>query len=244
MPALPPRQLALELPHRSALGFEDFLVGPANAAAVGLVDSWPDWPHWAAVVSGPEGCGKSHLGHVWRQRSGAPVVAAADLAGDEAQRALDGLAAAGALLVEDLHQGVGDEQVLFHALNLAREHKWSILLTSRKAPGDLDVTLPDLRSRLRALPLVAVAEPDESLLAAVLVKLFSDRQLAVEPQVVAYLSRHMERSVGAAGRVVAEIDRLALERRSRVTRAIAADALRGVSGSEAAEPNADEDPQA
>ena len=224
-----PRQLVFELPHRSALGIEDFLVGASNAAVVELVDSWPAWPHWAAVVSGPEGAGKSHLGHVWRQRSGAGRVAAPDMG----QPALDDLARTGALLVEDLHAGIGDEQALFHALNIAREHKWSILLTSRKPPGELAVTLPDLRSRLRALPLVAIAEPDEGLLAAVLVKLFTDRQLEVEPHVVGYLTRHMERSIGAAGRVVAEADRLALARRARVTRAIAASALRSVGGADA-----------
>ncbi len=223
-----PRQLVLELPHRSALGLEDFLVGASNAAAVELVDSWPGWPHWAAVVSGPEGAGKSHLGHVWRQRSGAGLVTAADLG----QAALDDLARAGALLVEDLHAGVGDEQSLFHALNLAREHRWSILLTSRRAPGELDVRLPDLRSRLRALPHVAIAEPDEGLLAAVLVKLFADRQLEVEPHVVGYLTRHMERSLGAARRVVADVDRLALAMQRKVTRAVAASALRGATSNE------------
>lgn len=216
-----PRQLTLALPHRSALGLEDFLVGPANAAAVDLVDSWPNWPHWAAFVQGPEGAGKSHLGHVWRLRSGASRVTAREIG----QAALDDLARHGALLVEDLHEGVGDEQAMFHALNLAREHKWSILATSRLAPGELDVRLPDLRSRLRALPLVAISEPDEGLLAAVLVKLFADRQLEVEPHVIGYLVRHMERSLGAASRVVAEADRLALAMQRKVTRAVAAAAL-------------------
>lgn len=222
----PPRQLTLELPHRSALGLEDFLVGPSNNAAVELVDTWPDWPHWAAVVQGPEGSGKSHLGHVWRLRTGASVVAAPELG----QPALDALARDRALLVEDLHAGVGDEQAMFHALNLAREHKWSILVTSRRAPGELDVRLPDLRSRLRALPLVAIAEPDEGLLAAVLVKLFADRQLEVEPHIVAYLVRHMERSLGAASRVVAEVDQLALAMQRKVTRAVAASALQRETG--------------
>lgn len=216
-----PRQLTLEWPHRSALGQEDFLVGASNAAAVELIDSWPRWPHWAAIVYGPEGVGKSHLGHVWRLRSGAAQVAARDLG----QPALDDLAARRSLLVEDLHEGVGDEQAMFHALNLAREHQWSILITSRRAPGEIDVALPDLRSRLRALPLVAIAEPDEGLLAAVLVKLFADRQLEVEPHVVGYLVRHMERSLGAAQRVVAEVDRLALAMQRKVTRAVAAAAL-------------------
>jgi chromosomal replication initiation ATPase DnaA len=220
----PPRQLVLELPHRSAFAAEDFLVSRSNAAAVELVDAWPAWPHWAAIVQGPEGSGKSHLANVWRLKSNAGRVAAA--AFDDA--ALPLLDAHKALLVEDLHQGVRDQRALFHALNLAREHKHSILVTSRLAPGEMEFSLPDLRSRLRALPLVPIAPPDDGLLQAVLVKLFADRQLEVEPHVVSYLCRHMERSMQAANRVVADVDRLALAMQRKVTRAIAAAALQNM----------------
>ncbi len=103
-----------------------------------------------------------------------------------------------------------------------------MLLTSRKAPGEISITLPDLRSRLRALPLLRIDAPDEGLLKAVLVKLFADRQLAVEPHVVAYLALHMERSMEAASQVVEATDRLSLAMQRKVTRAIAADALASV----------------
>ena len=154
-----PRQLVLDLPHRQALGEEDFLVSSSNEAAVELIDRWPEWPHPACVVSGPEGSGKSHLANVWRLRSGADVVAAADLT--------DGFVAAlperSAVVVEDLERGIGEEQALFHLLNRARESKLSVLFTTREAPGDLKVAIPDLRSRLRALPVVALSAPDEPL---------------------------------------------------------------------------------
>ncbi len=215
------QQLVLDLPHLTALDAEDFLVSDANAAAVAVIGTWPNWSHWAVVVTGPEGAGKSHLANVWRQRSGAGRVEAASF--DEA--ALDQLRANGGLAVENLETGVGDEKALFHALNLAREHKLSLLLTSRTAPGDLEVGLPDLRSRLRALPVVAISPPDHNLLQGLLVKLFEDRQLSVEPAVIAHLSRHMDRSARAAQRLVAAIDRRALETHRKVTRPLAAEAL-------------------
>jgi chromosomal replication initiation ATPase DnaA len=115
--------------------------------------------------------------------------------------------------------------VLFHLLNLAREGKFSMLLTGRVAPGELDIGLPDLRSRLRALPLVRILAPDDALLKALLVKLFADRQLKVEPHIVAHLALHMERSADAAVCVVKEVDRLALSSHRRVTRALAVEAL-------------------
>jgi chromosomal replication initiation ATPase DnaA len=216
-----PQQLVLDLPHRTALDAEDFLVSEANAAAVAFVDRWPDWPHWAVVVTGPEGSGKTHLGNVWRRRCGAARVAANAFSEADIER----LRSLGGLVVENLEAGVADEQALFHALNVAREHKLSILLTSRSAPGELQITLPDLRSRLRALPVAAIDPPDQHLLQGLLVKLFADRQLAIEPTVIAHLIRHMERSTRAAQHLVAEIDRRALAAHRKVTRQLAAEAL-------------------
>ncbi|MCC7253394.1 DnaA/Hda family protein [Hyphomicrobium sp.] len=227
-----PEQLVLSLSHRQAQEAEDFLVSRSNAAAVELVDGWPDWPHPAALVVGPAGSGKSHLANVWRLRSGAELVAAAKL--DET--AVGVFEARRALVVEDIDRGVGSEQVLFHLLNLARETRGSILLTSRAAPGEIEIALPDLRSRLRAIPPVRIETPDEALMRSVLVKLFSDRQLAVEPHVVSYLALHMDRSMDMALGVVAACDRLSLAMQRKVTRAVAAAALASVAE------NGDDDP--
>ena len=189
-----PEQLVLALPHRQAQEAEDFLVSRSNAAAVDLVDRWPGWVLPAALVVGPAGAGKSHLANVWRLRSQAQLIAAARL--DET--AVSGFEELRTLAVEDIDRGIGSEQVLFHLLNLAREKAGSILLTSRVAPGEIDIRLPDLRSRLRATPPVLIEAPDEDLIRSVLVKLFADRQLTVEPHVVAYLALHMDRSMDVA----------------------------------------------
>ncbi len=214
------QQLAFELPHRAALGAEDFLVSASNEAAVGLIDRWPEWPVGAAVITGPPGSGKSHLANVWRLKSNACLASARDVSVARVPE----LASGGALLVEDIGL-TGDEQALFHLLNLVREQRLAMLLTANEAPGDLAVRLPDLRSRLRALPFAAIAPPDDALLRVVLVKLFTDRQLAVDPQVIAYLLLRMERSMEAARRLVAEVDRQALMLKRGVTRAVAAAAL-------------------
>lgn len=220
----PPRQLVFDLAHRQALGAEDFLVSSSNAAAVEMIDRWPQWPHPASLVAGPQGSGKSHLANVWRLRSGAGIVSAAELE----DITVAGLADGAAIVIEDFDRGIADERALFHLLNRARESKLSVLLTSRRAPGELEFRIPDLRSRLRALPIVEVQPPDEVLLKAVLVKLFDDRQLYVEPQVIDYLNVRMERSMAAASRVVAAVDRLALATHRKVTRPLAAEALAGL----------------
>jgi chromosomal replication initiation ATPase DnaA len=212
-------QLVLDLAHRPALGAEDFLISQSNRAAADVIDRWPDWPQSSLVVVGPPRSGKTHLGNVWRLKSDAARLEA------RALRDADVEQLSTAVLVEDLHRGVGNERVLFHLLNLVREHKLSMLLTSQVPAGELDAALPDLRSRLRALPLVSIEPPDEALLKAVLVKHFMDRQLAVEPHVIGYMALHMERSMEAAATLVAEIDRAALASRRKVTRALAAEIL-------------------
>jgi chromosomal replication initiation ATPase DnaA len=220
-PKAVPEQLVLDLPHRPALALEDFLVGTSNAAAVALVDGWPDWTARAAIVVGPTGSGKSHLTNVWRLKSGAGSIAAADL-GEEAVADIE---RTGALAVEDLDRGIANERVFFHLLNLTKEKGHALLATSRTAPGDLDVALPDLRSRLRALPMVRIEPPDDEILKAVLVKLFTDRQLTPEPHVISHLALHMERSFEAALNVVEACDQLELARQRRVSRGIATEAL-------------------
>jgi chromosomal replication initiation ATPase DnaA len=215
----PSDQFLLDLSQRPALGAEDFLVSRSNQAAADMVDRWPDWPHASVVVVAPARAGKTHLTNVWRLKSGAARLDAGKLREEDAANAK------GALLVEDLHAGISNERVLFHLLNLVREHKLSMLLTSRVPPGELDVRLPDLRSRLRALPVVEIAAPDEVLLKAVLIKHFSDRQLTVEPHVISHVALHMEQSMQAAADIVAEIDRLAMASHRKVTRALAAEVL-------------------
>ena len=216
-----PRQLVLDLAHREALGAEDFLVSRSNSEAVELIDRWPDWPHPASIVIGTQGSGKTHLAHVWQLRSSAGLVAASAITDATVAALADG----DALVVEDLDRGIAEEQALFHLLNRAGESKLAVLLTSRVAPGDLEFAIPDLRSRMRALPFVEVQPPDEALLKSVLVKLFADRQLTVEPPVIEYLSLRMERSMEAANRLVDTIDRLALAMHRKVTKPLAAEAL-------------------
>lgn len=215
-----PEQLVFELPHRAAMGLEDFLVSESNAAAVDLVDRWPDWPIGAAVIAGPKGSGKTHLANVWIARSGAKAFNASSIS----RETVPAVAAAGSVLIEDV-QNVADEAALFHLLNLVREQRLQVLLTTEAVPGDLQITLPDLRSRLKALPLAVIDPPDDALLRAVLVKLFADRQLSVEPHLVDYVLVRMERSMLAAERFVAAADRRALALQRRVTRAVAAATL-------------------
>ncbi|WP_417671855.1 hypothetical protein [Roseibium sp.] len=220
-----PRQLPLELPHEEALGREDYLVGSANRAAFDLLERWPDWPSPVVILAGPVGAGKSHLVEAWHEDTGAAVVQAAQLTTD----AVSSLVVAGAVAVEDAHAGL-DETALFHLLNAARQANARVLITSRTWPSTWNLKLPDLVSRLRAATPVEIEEPDDDLLRLVLVKLFADRQIAIDPGVVDYLVVRMERSLGVACRAVEAIDREALAGRVKITKPLAGRVLENVQG--------------
>jgi chromosomal replication initiation ATPase DnaA len=221
----PPRQLALSLTHAEKLSREDFLPGPSNEAALATVERWPDWPSPALAIIGPAGSGKSHLASIWAELSGARVVSARSLQTSMLPDAL----ATGALVLEDGAPGVIDERALFHLLNLVREQNGFLLMTARAVPSSWTVSLPDLASRLRAVPAVAVSSPDDALLRGVLVKLFADRQLAVDESLVAYLLTRVDRSFGAVRAAVQTLDREALQRKRPVNRALAVELFRELS---------------
>lgn len=216
------RQLVLELGHRPAFGREDFLVAPPNEAAVALIDAWPDWPDRVVALSGPEGSGKTHLAEVWRVASGAVSLAPFALASAE----VPALVARQAIILEDLTAlDATAERALFHLVNLVREEKAFLLITARVAPARLPLTLPDLVSRLRAVPQAELGAPDDALLAGILVKLFDDRQLRVTPAVIAWLATRIERSVKAARDAVDALDRASLSGKRAITVPLAAEIL-------------------
>ena len=217
-----PRQLALALPHAESFGREDFLEGPANAAGLALIESWPDWPNRVMLLAGPEGSGKSHLAAIWAEQAGARSTSAHALT----PAAVPGELATGALVVEDLKGSECDERALFHLLNLAREDAAYVLITTRQLPSAQPIELRDLRSRLRAIPVVSLLPPDDQLLRALIVKFCADRQLTIDEPIVNFVANRIERSFAAARQAVALLDTEALRLGRPVTRALAAELLR------------------
>jgi chromosomal replication initiation ATPase DnaA len=201
---------------------DNFLEGPANAAGLALVDRWPDWPNRIMLLVGPEGSGKSHLAAIWAEQAGARSASAHTLTAP----AVPGALATGALVLEDLRSSDFDERALFHLMNLAREEAASVLIIAREPLSALQVELHDLRSRLRAVPVVSLLPPDDQLFRALIVKFCADRQLAVDETVVSYLSTRIERSFAAARQAVELLDTEALRLGRPVTRALAAELLR------------------
>ncbi|WP_050929368.1 DnaA ATPase domain-containing protein [Aestuariivita boseongensis] len=216
-------QLSFDLPGKTALGREDFFVAPSNALAVAMVEDSRNWPSRKLVLTGPAGSGKTHLAHVWAAQSGARIVTAADLAGQD----IPALAQT-SVVVEDVPRIAGDttaQDALFHLHNLVLANGHALLMTGQGTPRHWALSLPDLQSRVEGTQAATLETPDDALLAAVLAKLFADRQITPRPDVIPYVVARMERSFEAAQRLVADLDRAAMAEGRSVTRRLASQLL-------------------
>lgn len=210
------RQLPLEFGHTPGQSRDDLVVTAANRAAVEAVELWPSWASPVVILAGPAGSGKTHIASIWREAAAALPMQLGNLAALEVNSPV---------LIDDADRAPIDEKGLFHLINAVREGRLSLLLTARKFPAAWGVSLPDLASRLKAATVVELGEPDDALLGGVVTKLFADRQIEVDPAVVQFLVRRMERSLSTASTVVTRLDRVAMERKTPISRALAAELL-------------------
>lgn len=222
-------QMALNFPCRPSLGRDDFMVAECNMEAVSVIDSWPQWPYFAVCLLGSAGCGKTHLANVWAQRIAVetdrpyriPFIRAEQLTLELFRQLSE---QSKYIVIEDLPE-LKNQEALFHLYNAYRDMGGNILFTSDKAPARINFSLPDLRSRMNIVPIYEIKEPDDNLLMALLLKLFSDRQITPTPELLNYLLKNMRRSFSYARKLVEEIDNISLERKRAVSIAIAREAI-------------------
>ncbi len=207
--------MRLSLSQASAAGAEDFIESRSNAEALLVVRQWRHWPSGALALVGPQGSGKSHLAAVWAAESGAIRIDP-----DQPIAAFD----QPAVLVEDVDRRALRGEALFHLLNAA-DAGARVMLTARTLPRTWPVAVPDLRSRVNALHVVELHEPDDPLLAGVMTRFFRERNIRVDEEVLTYLVRRIERSIPDARDVVEAIDEAAAHERREITRALAREVL-------------------
>jgi chromosomal replication initiation ATPase DnaA len=212
------RQLRLKFRREVSFARADFITGPCNAQALAAVEAWPAWHGGCLVLFGPEGAGKTHLGHIWAERAQAVTLDRAKLD--------PGVAVGRPALVEDVDQGF-DPEALFHLINMAGHVGGGLLLTARTAPVTWPAVLPDLRSRLNALPVAEIEAPDDEVLEGVLRKFFKERSIRPPRDIFPYLLRRMERSVPAAREIVKRLDEVADEQQRPISRALARQIMDG-----------------
>lgn len=213
-------QLALSLPLEASVSRADLIESDANSLAIELIDNWPKWPANVVVLAGPVGSGKTHMARVWADYANAVFMQSESLAGE-----VHKLDPSKNLVLEDMTSENLDENALFHCFNALKANGAYLMILSREFPSAWQLELADLKSRMRTAHIVELHEPDDELLSRILVKLFSDRQLHIEPTLIDYLVTRMERSLGVAGKIVEWLDQEALAKRVKINRSLAAKAL-------------------
>ena len=213
-----PNQYILDLPALHSHSMEDFVVGDCNREAANFISAWPKWSSHALILIGPRASGKSHLANVWKGRTGAQEVAGKELTKDMVPDLSP------TVIVENA-QDTRDWEALLHLYNWIGSHNGHMLLTAELNPLHWNLKLKDLSSRLISAPLVNLNDPDENILGAVMMKQFADRQIVVDPAVVSYLLKRIERSFESVQNIVAKIDQLSLEKKTRITIPLAKKAL-------------------
>lgn len=213
-------QLSFRLPFREAMDAAQFFISDSNQHAVAWIDRWPDWPHHALVLCGPLGSGKTHLAHVWQKKSAAAFVNLKNMTPPSGHSILD--------ISSPPPFTRNDEQALFHFLNSIQQEKQSLLILAREAPARWPIQLPDLASRLNAIPLALIEEPDDKLLFSLFAKQFLDRQLPVDDEIIHYLMKHIDRSFSSVRESVEHIDRFQLKTKRPYNLNLIRDALRSL----------------
>jgi len=218
-----PEQLGFDMPSDPALSRADFLVTPANAMALDTIEDTANWPGKKLVLTGPEGAGKTHLVHIWASLTQARVVAARDLT----EATVPDLSTAPVAVedVPDIAKDANAQTALFHLHNLVLAEGQALLMTGRGTPAHWGLELPDLISRIAGAQMVELKPPDDALLAAVLAKLFADRQLTPKADLIPFLLARMDRSFAAARAVVDHLDAASLAQQKPLTRSFAAGLL-------------------
>ncbi|MCZ2328204.1 DnaA regulatory inactivator HdaA [Bartonella sp. F02] len=218
-------QLPLDFSYEPVFTFDDLVVTDSNRMAFQLINHWPNWVFPVAVLVGNRGSGKTHFSSVWAQKANA-----LSIHNDEIDQAISLVSSGKSFLIEDIDAREISETGLFHLINSIKQANLdkiqaTLLITARKLPSAWNLKLNDLKSRLNSVTLVTIEQPDDTLLTAIAFKIFSDRQIVVQPDVIHYLVSRCERSLFSLRRVIDSIDRLALQKKRKITRAVVGEVL-------------------
>jgi chromosomal replication initiation ATPase DnaA len=184
------RQIALPLDELRPGIKSSLIITDSNAAIAAALSHSESWPGHSAILCGPARSGKSLMARYFATQADGVIIENADSASDEN---------------------------LFNAWNRAQEQGQALLLISRFHPHDWQIKLADLRSRLGSALLLQIPPPDDELLGQLIQKHLADRGIAIGVDILAYVTRRIERRFADLESFARDANALALAENSAIT---------------------------
>ena len=202
-------QLIIDMPKRSALDREDFMVNECNQEAIQFIDNFYQRKMKSGVLIGPKGSGKSHLVNVFCKNFEKEKWIISEKKEKDIYKVFQ---ENNVVIIEDIDliASLDEEKYLFHSINLSKELNKILLLTSGLDLSKINIKTPDLRSRLDSIQSVNILEPNDDLMNILILKLFHDRQILIKPNIISYLMQRVERSYLGISEIVDLIDNVSL----------------------------------
>ena len=219
------KQLYFEMPNKTSLGVEDYIVTDSNSFAFDLIVKMVKGEINFGLISGPPYSGKTHLSKILIKNASNYKSFYIDR---DYQNILDEFEVSDIFILENIDKVKHDktEQHLFHIINLVKENNKKLLMTSRKSISEIDLSLEDLKSRLNSILEAKIKEPDDQLMELILIKIFNDKQLKINPNVIDFLMSRLVRSYKSINLFIEKIDKFSLEKGKKITIPLINDLLR------------------
>ena len=219
------KQLYFDMPDKTALGIEDYIITESNSFAFDLISRMIKGEINQGVISGPSFSGKTHLSKILIKNIGSNESLYIDR---DYKNIIERVGSSNLIVIENIDKVLEDrsEEDLFHIINFTKESDKKLLMTSGKSISNIEFKLEDLKSRLNAILEAKIMQPDDELMKLVLIKIFNDKQLLINPNVINFLKSRLERSYKSINDFIEKIDKFSLEKGKKITIALINDLIK------------------
>ena len=205
-------QLILKFPSKNLYLKEDYYVSTSNKEAYDFINSWPKWPKKIVNIFGPNGSGKTHTASLLKNKTTILKIQSREI-NDEI---FSKFKTKEALILEDFDEKIS-ESLFFSLWNKILQDNKYLLITSKQPITNYKFKLEDLNSRINSCIRIGIKLPSDNLIAVILSKNFSDKQISVKKNQIDYILKRIDRSYEKISKFISILDKYSLKKASPVS---------------------------
>ena len=204
-------QMLLKFNQKKNFNYEDFFVSKSNYFAFTLIEKWPKWEKNIVNIYGEKSSGKTHLANIFYKKNKAKKITE-DQLNDEL---IKNLKIYENIILEDFENKI-DERLLYSLFNLVDSDNKYLLINSLKPISEMSFLLDDLKSRSKNCLFAKIENPDDDLVFAIILKIFSDKQITMNKKLINFIIKRIDRSYGKISDFIYKIDELSLKKKKPI----------------------------